>query len=73
MEMVIDFPGSSRVDAHFGDFTVATDQLPIASAPSPLEIFLASIGTLRWHLRSGILPISPPANTGYQHQPTHQP
>ena len=44
-EMVIDFPGGSRVDAHFGDFTVSTDQPPIASAPSPFEIFLASIGT----------------------------
>jgi ribosomal protein S12 methylthiotransferase accessory factor len=45
MEMVIDFPGGSRVDAHFGDFTVATDQPPNASAPSLFEIFLASIGT----------------------------
>jgi ribosomal protein S12 methylthiotransferase accessory factor len=45
MEMVIDFPGGSRVDAHFGDFTVATDQPPIASALSPFEVFLASIGT----------------------------
>jgi putative redox protein len=45
MEMIIDFPGNSRVDAHFGNFTVATDQLPVASAPSPFEIFLASIGT----------------------------
>jgi putative redox protein len=45
MEMIIDFPGGSRVDAHFGKFTVATDQLPVASAPSPFEIFLASIGT----------------------------
>jgi putative redox protein len=45
MEMIIDFPGGSRVDAHFGNFTVATDQLPVASAPSPFEIFLASIGT----------------------------
>jgi len=45
MEMVIDFPGGSRVDASFGDFIVATDQPPIASAPSPFEIFLASIGT----------------------------
>jgi ribosomal protein S12 methylthiotransferase accessory factor len=45
MEMVIDFPGGSRVDAHFGDFTVATDQPPVARAPSPFEIFLASIGT----------------------------
>jgi putative redox protein len=45
MEMIIDFPGDSRVDAHFGNFTVATDQPPVASAPSPFEIFLASIGT----------------------------
>jgi ribosomal protein S12 methylthiotransferase accessory factor len=45
MEMVIDFPGGARVDAHFGHFTVPTDQLPQASAPSPFETFLASIGT----------------------------
>ena len=45
MEMVIDFPGGSRVDAHFGAFTVATDQPPVASAPSPFEVFLSSIGT----------------------------
>ena len=45
MEMVIDFPGGSRVDAHFGNFTVPTDQPPVASAPSPFEIFLSSIGT----------------------------
>ena len=45
MEMLIDFPGGSRVDAHFGDFTVNTDQPPAASAPSPFEVFLASIGT----------------------------
>jgi len=45
MEMIIDFPGAARVDAHFGAFTVATDQPPVASAPSPFEMFLASIGT----------------------------
>jgi putative redox protein len=45
MEMIIDFPGGSRVDAHFGPFTIATDQPPVASAPSPFEVFLASIGT----------------------------
>lgn len=45
MEMLIDFPGGSKVDAHFGGFTVATDQPPVASAPSPFELFLASIGT----------------------------
>src|SRR5574341_698938 len=45
MEMNIDFPGGSRVDAHFGGFTVATDQPPTASAPAPFAVFLASIGT----------------------------
>jgi ribosomal protein S12 methylthiotransferase accessory factor len=45
MEMIIDFPGGSRVDAHFGPFTVATNQLPETSAPSPFALFLASIGT----------------------------
>ena len=45
MEMIIDFPGGSRVDAHFGKFTVATDQPPVASAPTPFAVFLSSIGT----------------------------
>ena len=45
MEMIIDFPGGSRVDAHFGGFTVATDQPPEAGAPTPFAHFLASIGT----------------------------
>jgi len=49
MEMVIEFPGGDRVDAHFGPYTVATDQPPygggIASAATPFATFLASIGT----------------------------
>ena len=45
MEMIIDFPGGARVDAHFGGFTVATDQPPVASAPTPFAVFLSSIGT----------------------------
>ncbi len=45
MEMIIDFPGGSRVDAHFGPFTVQTDQPPVASAPTPFAMFLASIST----------------------------
>ena len=49
MEMMIDFPGGARVDAHFGPFTVATDQPPMGggsgSAPTPFATFLASIGT----------------------------
>jgi ribosomal protein S12 methylthiotransferase accessory factor len=49
MEMLIDFPGGDRVDAHFGAFTVQTDQTPAdgsqASAPTPFSLFLASLGT----------------------------
>ncbi len=45
MEMMIDFPGGARVDAHFGKFTVQTDQPPAASAPTPFALFLSSIGT----------------------------
>ncbi|MDP1831751.1 MAG: OsmC family protein [Geothrix sp.] len=49
MEMVIDFPGGARVDAHFGGFTVMTDQSPRGggegSAPEPFALFLASLGT----------------------------
>lgn len=49
MEMTIEFPGSARVVAHFGDFTVETD-LPSkaggdGTAPTPFETFLASLGT----------------------------
>jgi putative redox protein len=49
MELLIDFPGGAKVDAHFSGFTVKTDQPPAgggdSSAPAPFEIFLASIGT----------------------------
>jgi ribosomal protein S12 methylthiotransferase accessory factor len=49
MDMLIDFPGGDRVDAHFGPFTVPTDQPSIgggaASAPTPFAVFLSSIGT----------------------------
>lgn len=45
MEMMIDFPGGSRVDAHFNGLTVPTDQPPDSSAPTPFATFLASIGT----------------------------
>ncbi len=49
MEMVIDFPGGARVDAHFGPFTVKTDQSPMGggegSAPAPFAVFLSSLGT----------------------------
>jgi ribosomal protein S12 methylthiotransferase accessory factor len=49
MQMIIDFPGGARVDAHFGPYTVPTDQPPsgggTASAPTPFALFLASMGT----------------------------
>jgi len=49
MEMIIDFPGGARVDAHFGPYTVNTDQPQMGggegSAPTPFAVFLASIGT----------------------------
>ena len=49
MQMVIDFPGGARVDAHFGPYTVRTDQPPMGggegSAPTPFDTFLASLGT----------------------------
>jgi hypothetical protein len=48
MELVIDFPGGAKVDAHFGSYTVKTDQPPAGggdgSAPTPFGVFLASIG-----------------------------
>jgi ribosomal protein S12 methylthiotransferase accessory factor len=49
MEMLIDFPGGARVDAHFNQFTVKTDQPSQgggqSSAPTPFATFLASLGT----------------------------
>jgi len=49
MEMVIGFPGGAKVDAHFGPYTVNTDQPRMGggdgSAPTPFAVFLASIGT----------------------------
>jgi ribosomal protein S12 methylthiotransferase accessory factor len=49
MDMMIDFPGGARVDAHFGLYTVMTDQPAsgggMGSAPTPFALFLASMGT----------------------------
>jgi len=49
MEMVVDFPGGAKVDAHFNGFTVKTDQPANGggdgSAPTPFLTFLASLGT----------------------------
>jgi len=49
MEMEIRFPGNLRVDADYKGFTIRTDQPVTAggdgSAPSPFDLFLASLGT----------------------------
>jgi putative redox protein len=49
MEIFVDFPGGVRVDAHFGHYTVMTDQPgkngEPGSASSPFDLFLASIAT----------------------------
>jgi putative redox protein len=49
MEILIDFPGGARVDAHFDQFTVRTDQPSNGggegSAPTPFAMFLSSLGT----------------------------
>jgi ribosomal protein S12 methylthiotransferase accessory factor len=49
MDILIDFPGGARVDAHVRHHLVPTDQ-PAGgggedSAPTPFELFLASLGT----------------------------
>ena len=49
MEMRIRFPGGTKVDAAFLGHVVHTDQPPASggegSAPSPFDLFVASIGT----------------------------
>jgi putative redox protein len=49
MNMLIRFPGGKKVEALYDDLTVLTDQPVIdggsGSAPSPFDLFLASIGT----------------------------
>lgn len=49
MEMIINFPGGLKVDAHFGPYKVSTDQPgkdgQPGSAPTPFATFLASVGT----------------------------
>jgi ribosomal protein S12 methylthiotransferase accessory factor len=49
MDMIIDFPEGARVDAHYGPYTIMTDQPPAGGgkgeAPTPFALFLASLGT----------------------------
>jgi len=48
-EIFFTLPAPGRVDAHFGDFTVASDHPPAGRragrAPEPFALFLASIGS----------------------------
>jgi len=49
MDMIIDFPGGAKVDAHYGPYTIKTDQPPAGGgrgeAPIPFSLFLALMGT----------------------------
>ena len=49
MDITITFPEGKKVDAHYHDFHIKTDQSVIqggeGSAPPPFMLFLASIGT----------------------------
>ena len=49
MEMIVDFPGGARVDAHFSGYTVHTDQPPQGggegTSPTPFALFLSAIAT----------------------------
>ncbi len=49
LEMRITFPGGTKVDAEYDEFSVRTDQSVASggdgSAPQPFDLFLASIGT----------------------------
>ncbi|HDD57063.1 MAG TPA: osmotically inducible protein OsmC, partial [Thermoplasmatales archaeon] len=47
--MKITFPGGEKVFAHYDNFVIQTDQPVVeggeGSAPSPFDLFIASIGT----------------------------
>ena len=49
IEIKINFPGETKVNAEFKEFTVASDQSKKSggggTAPEPYDLFLASIGT----------------------------
>ncbi|HEY5132931.1 MAG TPA: OsmC family protein [Candidatus Krumholzibacteriaceae bacterium] len=49
MELTVTFPGGKKVNAEFKGFTIKTDQPQTnggdGTAPSPFDLFLASIGT----------------------------
>ena len=44
MDITFTLPGGTRVEGRAGPFTIATDQPPDGTAPTPFTLFLASIG-----------------------------
>jgi putative redox protein len=44
VDMTFTLGDGARIEGHAGRFTIATDQPPDASAPTPFTLFLASIG-----------------------------
>jgi ribosomal protein S12 methylthiotransferase accessory factor len=49
MDMLVSFPGGQKVNAGYKGFTIRTDQPSTSggegSAPSPFDLFIASLGT----------------------------
>jgi len=49
LDLEVTFPGGRRVEAHYGGFTIAADKAVEdagqGSAPTPFDLFLASLGT----------------------------
>jgi len=82
MDMHITFPGGKKVNAEYNGFVHKTDQ-PLAgggenSAPSPFELFLASLGTcagfyvLSFCQQRGIDPAAVELRQSMEHDPrTH--
>ena len=48
-DIIVSFPGGMRVDAHYGNYTIQTDQLVKnggkGSAPEPFDLFFVSMAT----------------------------
>jgi ribosomal protein S12 methylthiotransferase accessory factor len=82
MDMMITFPGGKKVNAAYNGFTHQTDQPEAGggenSAPSPFELFLASLGTcagfyvLSFCQQRGIDPTAIQIRQSMEHDPqTH--
>jgi len=63
MDMMVDFPGGDRVDAHFGPYTVLTDQSNARRAwisPNPVLTISGIHRHLCWDLRARFLQATQP-------------